>query len=130
TGLRLRALSSNPAELALRGHNVRGLRLLAFGLSGALCSGAALVASWDMGFDPHSGLSPVLLGVVASVLGGRRSFWGPVLGMLLLGLVRVGVLIGVSARWQDPGAFILLAIGLYGRPNGILGGTGRAGGTP
>jgi len=130
SGLRLRALASNPAELALRGHNVRRLRLLAFGVSGALCSGAALVASWDMGFDPHSGLSPVLLGIVAAILGGRQSFWGPALGMLVIGLARVGVLVGVSARWQDPAVFLLLALGLYCRPNGILTTATRDGGAP
>lgn len=129
-GLQLRALASNPTELAIRGHNVKRLRLLAFGISGALCSAAALVAAWDTGFDPHAGLSPVLLAIVASVLGGRLSFWGPAVGMILLGLVRVGVLVGVSARWQDPATFLLLALGLYCRPNGLMGATTRSGGAP
>jgi branched-subunit amino acid ABC-type transport system permease component len=48
--------------------------------------------------------------------------------MLVLGLVRVGVLVGVSARWQDPAVFLLLALGLYCRPNGILAPATRDGG--
>ncbi len=130
SGLRLRALAANPTELALRGHNVRRLRLMAFGISGALCAVGSLVAAWDMGFDPHAGRSPVLLGICAAALGGRQSFWGPALGMLALGLVRVAAVLGVSARWQDPAVFLMLAVGLYCRPNGILASGTRARGGP
>ena len=120
-GLRFRALADNPTELALCGYNVNHYRLLAFAVSGALGGAAALMTAYDVGFDPHGGLHRLLLAVVAVIIGGRASFLGPVLGGLLLGILRAQVVWHFSARWQDVFAFLLLAAFLYVRPNGICG---------
>lgn len=124
-GLQFRALADNPKELALRGYNIRRLRRVAFGMSGVLCSGSALLVSYDIGFDPHGGLVALLLAVVAVIIGGRESFLGPVLGGVLLGLVRSEVVWFLSARWQEAVTFLLLALFLFIRPNGLLGQKGR-----
>ncbi len=124
-GLQFRAVADNPKELALRGYNIRRLRLVAFGMSGILCSGSALLVSYDIGFDPHGGLIALLLAIVAVIIGGRESFLGPVLGGILLGLVRSEVIWFLSARWQEGVTFLLLALFLLIRPNGLLGRKGR-----
>lgn len=124
-GLQFRALADNPKELALRGYNIHRLRTIAFGLSGLLGAIAALLVSYDIGFDPNGGLSAVLLAVVAVIIGGRQSFFGAVLGGILLGVVRSEVVWVLSARWQEAVTFALLALFLYVRPNGILGGKVR-----
>ncbi len=118
-GLRFRALADNPVEFALRGYNVDAYRLMAFGLSGLLGGVAALLLAYDVGFDPHGGLPMLLLAVVAVIIGGRGSFVGPVLGGLLLGIMRSQVVWHLSARWQDVVTFVVLAMFLYVRPNGI-----------
>ena len=120
-GLQFRALADNPTELALRGYNVRRLRLLAFGVSGLLGAVSALLTAYDLGFDPHVGLSALLLAVVAVIIGGRQSFVGSVLGGLLLGVVRSEVVWFLSARWEEAVTFGLLALFLYVRPNGLVG---------
>jgi branched-chain amino acid transport system permease protein len=120
-GLQFRALADNPDELALRGYNIRRLRLLAFGVSGLLGAVSALLTAYDIGFDPHVGLSALLLAVVAVIIGGRQSFVGPVVGGILLGVVRSEVVWFLSARWQEAVTFGLLALFLYVRPNGIFG---------
>jgi branched-chain amino acid transport system permease protein len=124
-GLQFRALADNPTEFALRGYNVRRLRLMVFGISGIFCSGSALLVSYDIGFDPHGGLVALLLAVVAVIIGGRLSFMGPVVGGILLGLVRSEVVWFLSARWQEAITFLLLALFLFVRPNGIFGRKGR-----
>lgn len=124
-GLRFRALADNPTQLSLHGYNVRWLRLSAFGVSGLLCAGASLAVANDLGFDPNIGLSAVLLAVVAQIIGGRSSWFGPVLGGILLGLIRSEVAWLLSASWQDPVAYLLLGIFLVGRPEGLLGRGGR-----
>jgi branched-chain amino acid transport system permease protein len=124
-GLQFRALADNQKELALRGYNVRRLRLLAFGLSGLLCSASSLLVSYDVGFDPHGGLAALLIAVVAGIIGGRESFLGPVLGGVLLGLVRSETGWFLSTRWQDGVTFLLLGLFLFARPYGILGRKGR-----
>jgi branched-chain amino acid transport system permease protein len=120
-GLQFRALADNPIELALRGYNIDRMRLLAFGMSGLLCGASALSIAYDVGFDPHVGLQYALLAAVAVIIGGRSSFVGPLLGGLILGILRSQVVWFMSARWQDAVTFVLLAIFLFLRPHGILG---------
>jgi branched-chain amino acid transport system permease protein len=120
-GLQFRALADNSAEMALKGYNVSRLRIVAFGLSGFLASVAALIVAFDLGFNPHGGLSALLLAVVSVIIGGRHSFIGPFVGGLLLGILRSEVVWFLSARWQDAVPFLLLAAFLLLRPNGLIG---------
>jgi branched-chain amino acid transport system permease protein len=120
-GLRLRALADNPVQFALLGYNVNFHRLLAFSLAGLFAAASALVSAYDIGFDPNVGLQAVLLAVVATIIGGQNSFAGPILGSLLLGLIRAQVVWHWSARWQEAVTFGLLAFTLLFRPQGLLG---------
>lgn len=119
-GLRLRALADNPTQFMLIGKSSRAHRLLAFALGGFFASASSLVTAVDIGFDPYVGLHAVLLAVVAVIIGGQSSFPGPVLGALLLGLIRVQVVWYSSASWQEAATFLLLAIFLLFKPQGIL----------
>lgn len=120
-GLQFRAMADNPIQLALHGYNVKRLRLLAFAISGFLGAISALCMANDVGFDPQGGLPVLLLAVVAVIIGGSSSFLAPILGGILLGIVRAVAVWHLSARWQDAVAFVLLATFLLFRPQGILG---------
>lgn len=120
-GLRFRAMADNPIQLALFGYNIRRLRMLAFGMAGFLGAVSSLAVAYDVGFDPHGGLPVLLLAVVAMIIGGNTSFLAPVLGGLLLGLTRATIVWHLSASWQDAVTFLLLALFLLFRPQGILG---------
>ncbi len=120
-GLELRALADNPILVALLGRNIRALRRWVFGLSGALVAVVALGQAWDVGFDPHVGLNTVLLGMVAMIIGGSTTFVGPLIGGILLGILRSQVVWYGSARWEDAATFVLLALFLFLRPQGIFG---------
>ncbi len=124
-GLRMRALADNPIQFSLYGHKVSAYRFFAFGLAGALAAIAAIITSYDLGFDVHTGLHALLLAVVAVIVGGRSTFIGPLVGGLLLGLVRSQVVWHLSARWQEAVSFGLLAVVLVLLPNGLLGGRQR-----
>lgn len=119
-GLRLRALADNPVQFALFGYSVTTHRLLAFALSGFFAAASSLVTANDIGFDPYIGLHAVLLAIVAVMIGGQSSFLGPVLGALLLGVIRAQVVWYYSARWQEAATFLLLAVFLLFRPQGLL----------
>ena len=120
-GLRLRTLADNPNMLALFGYDVLRHRVFAFMMSGIFGSAAALVAAYDVGFEPQAGLHAILLAVVAVIIGGRASFFGPVVGALLLGFLRAEVVWYFSARWEEAASFGLLAIFLLVRPDGLFG---------
>lgn len=120
-GLHLRAMSDNPTEFALRGFNLYTYRLVVFCLAAFLAASASLLSAYDVGFDPHGGLHILLLAIVAVIIGGKDSFWGPIIGGLMLGILRSLVVWQLSARWQDVATFALLALFLYVRPNGVCG---------
>ena len=120
-GLEFRALANNEIEFALRGYDVQAVRRIGFAVSGLLCSISSLLTAYDIGFDPHGGLSALLLAVVAVIIGGRPSFFGPVLGALLLGIIRGEVTWFFSSRWEEAITFLLLAAFLFLRPQGLIG---------
>ena len=120
TGLQFRALADNPNEIAVRGYNITKLRMIAFGLSGVITAIGAILVAREIGFHPHSGLDTLLLAVVAAIIGGQSSFVGPIIGGLLLGIVRSEVVWYMSAQWQDGVTFLMLAVFLLLRPQGIV----------
>lgn len=124
-GLQFRALSDNANEVALRGYNIQRLRLLAFGISGLLCAGGAIAFSYDRGFSPYGGMTAILLAVVAMIVGGRQTFLGPVIGGLVLGILREETAYLFAARWQELFTFLLLALFILVRPSGLIGNKGR-----
>jgi branched-chain amino acid transport system permease protein len=119
-GIRYRALSDNPTEFALLGFNIHAYRLGAFCLSGLLVGMAALLTANDVGFEPYGGLHALLLAIVAVIIGGKGSFFGPVAGGFMLGILRTCVVYCWSARWQDVITFLLLAVFLYVLPQGLF----------
>lgn len=124
-GIKFRALSDNPTELALRGYNIKKLRLFAFGLSGFLTAVGSLLSAYETGFDPQMGINVFLLAVVATIIGGQKFFIGSIIGGILIGIIRSQVVWHFSAKWQDAFTFLILVIFLYLRPYGITGSKAR-----
>lgn len=127
-GLQFRALASNAPLLATLGRDIRALRRGVFGISAALVALMAVVKARDVGFDPNVGMGTVLLGVVATIVGGRFSFLGAAAAGLLLGVLRAQVAWLAGARWEDASTFALLAAFLLLAPGGlrsVSGGTSR-----
>lgn len=124
-GLRLRALADNPNQMALLGYNTDRLYLVVFGIAGVFASVAGMLSALDFGFSPHVGMPIFLLAVAATVIGGKNTFAGPVLGGFILGFVRVLSVRMVSAQWQDAITFVVLALFLFFCSNGLLGGKSR-----
>jgi len=120
-GLQFRAMADNPTLLSLLGRNVRSLRRLVFIASAAMASLAAMASAYDVGFDPHGGLQAVLIGMVATIVGGRGSFAGAAIAGLLLGIIRSQVVWYSSARWEEAATFLILALILFSRPQGLFG---------
>ena len=119
-GLKLRGLMQNPTEMAILGYSTASFRLLAFALSGFFISVASLVNAYDLGYDPRGGLSAIILAIAALIVGGRDTFFGPIVGGLLLGVLR-SLAIWFSPKWQDSITFVVLAAFLLFAPTGMLG---------
>jgi len=121
TGTKLIALSDNPIQLSLMGFPINHLRLLAFGLSGFFTGLASILIATDVGFDPLSGFRMVLLAIIATIIGGRSSFVGPIVGGVILGVIRSQVVWYASAQWEEAVSSLILVFFLFLRPQGIMG---------
>lgn len=103
------------------GTNIAGYRLAAFTLSGGVAAvSGALYAPWAQIVTPDAGhwihsTQPML----AALLGGAQSFWGPVVGTILFTGINYSTrtLIGLSEIVI--GAILLVIV--LGAPDGVLG---------
>lgn len=124
-GIKFMALSDNPVQLSLMGYDISRMRLLVFGMSGIFTVMASLLMAMDIGFDPYGGFKMVLLAIVATIIGGKGSFVGPVIGGVLLGIIRSQIVWQTSAKWEDAVSFLILVLFLFFRPQGLMGEKGR-----
>jgi len=123
-GIALRAAAEDFDAARLMG--VRSDRVIrgAFVLSGALAGVAAVFWLMRSGqADPSAGLTPMLKGVLAAIIGGLGSLGGAVVGGLALGvaevLLRAWLPEGIAGL-VDGFVFLLIALLFVVRPQGLV----------
>jgi branched-chain amino acid transport system permease protein len=102
------------------GVNLTRLRLLVFGLGASLSAIAGVVLTPIWGLRPHVGVDVVIPAFLIIVLGGIGSFWGAVIGGILVGLT-VGIVGALAPEWSLMSMYILLIIVITFRTRGLLG---------
>jgi branched-chain amino acid transport system permease protein len=120
-GLQFLAMSDNPKLLSLLGRNVRYLRRMVFAVSSMIAAAASLLVANISGYGPLSGLSMVLTGLVATIVGGRDSLKGVVIAGICLGIIRGQVAWFASSQWEEAVTLIFLTAVLFLRPQGLFG---------
>jgi branched-chain amino acid transport system permease protein len=120
-GLIARALRDDEDLITVLGVNIRRLRLLLFALSAVFAAVGGILISYDVGMDPYVGMTMLLNGVVALIIGGMGRFGAPILGGFVIGIMQALTVWAFSARWQDAVTFTLLILFLLFRPQGLLG---------
>jgi branched-chain amino acid transport system permease protein len=130
-GLAMRAAAENFEMARLLGVRADRVIALSFGISGALAAAVGVLLVMQTGqVSPTMGLTPVLVGFVAVVIGGFGRMLGAVAGGLLLGMV--SSLLGAYlpddlVPFRDAIVFSLPVAILIFRPHGLLGSpTGEA----
>ena len=91
-----------------------------FFIGSAIAGLAGIMVGFDTGIEPTMGLSLLLKGVIASIIGGIGNVYGGVLGAFLLGFIENFGIWKISGEWKDAIAFAVLIIFLLFRPQGIL----------
>lgn len=131
TGLAMRAAAENFEMARLLGVGADRVIAVAFAISGALAAAVGVLIVMQTGqVSPTMGLTPVLVGFVAVVIGGFGRMVGAVVGGLLLGAL--ASLLGAYlpdglVPFRDAIVFTFPVLILIFRPHGLLGGEiGRA----
>jgi branched-chain amino acid transport system permease protein len=123
-GIQMRAAAEDFETARLMGVRANRVIAAAFVLSGLLAGAAAVLLVGQTGaVSPTTGLPPLLIGLVAVVIGGLGSLPGAVLGAYILGAVSVALQAGlpVDARpFRDAFLFAVVILILIARPQGIL----------
>jgi branched-chain amino acid transport system permease protein len=123
-GRRMRAVGQDIELSFALGIPVDRLIGASFAVGYAMAAMAGVVAAANVDLTPTMGMRPMMMGMVAMIIGGN-SLWGTVAGAVLLAVAQhVGVL-WLSTQWQDAIAFILMLAVLLVRPTGIFGSVSR-----
>ena len=126
TGLTMRAAAENFDMARLLGVRANRVIAISFAISGALAAAVGVLIVMQTGqVSPTMGLTPVLVGFVAVVIGGFGRIFGAVIGGLLLGIL--SSLLGVYlpdglVPFRDAIVFTVPVLILIFRPHGMLGG--------
>lgn len=123
-GMRMRASAENFKAAQFCGVDANRVIATAFVLSGSLAALAALLlVSQTGGLTTTMGVTPVLFGFTAAVVGGMGSLPGSVLGGYLLGAASTMLDIALAADvapFRDAFLFGLVLVVLFFKPNGLL----------
>jgi branched-subunit amino acid ABC-type transport system permease component len=120
-GKSVKAISDDEEVSRIVGINTNMVIGIVFFIGSALAGLAGILAGYDTGLEPTMGMSLLLKGVIASIIGGIGNVYGGVLGAFLLGFVENFGIWKISGEWKDAIAFGLLIIFLLFRPQGIFG---------
>jgi branched-chain amino acid transport system permease protein len=126
TGLAMRAAAENFEMARLLGVRADRVVAIAFAISGVLAAVVGILLVLQTGqVSPTMGLTPVLVGFVAVVIGGFGRMFGAVIGGLLLGAL--SSLLGTYlpdalVPFRDAIVFTVPVVILIFRPHGLLGG--------
>jgi branched-chain amino acid transport system permease protein len=119
-GKAIKAVSDDEEVSKIVGINTNTIIAAVFFIGSAIAGLAGILVGFDTGIEPTMGLSLLLKGVIASIIGGIGNIYGGVLGAFLLGFVENFGIWKISGEWKDAIAFGLLIIFLLFRPQGIL----------
>ena len=116
----VRATADNRDVVRLMGVNPGRVYNVVMGLALALASVAGMLLAMRASFTPYSGVERLLIAFEVVVLGGLGTFWGAMVGGIILGVAEL-----VGLRF-DPNAgplyaHLLFLTGVLLRPNGLFG---------
>jgi len=131
-GAAMNAVRDDPIRAEALGVSVRSVRIWAFVLAGAFAGLAGALMAQHQGLVTPEMLAWGLSGevIVMCLIGGMRSFWGPVIGAILLVLVKHFLLDATSAPdfWVGLALLVIVLVvpgGLLSLPKKIAGAVQR-----
>jgi branched-chain amino acid transport system permease protein len=123
-GIRIRAGTLDLDTVSVLGVNVRVLRNLNFGLGIYLAGLAGVLAAGMLGLSPTIGDQLIMPSFVAIIVGGLGSLPGTLAGGLLIG-VAAGLTAVYFPTAQEAVIYVMMALVLMIKPNGLFGDAGR-----
>lgn len=120
-GLAVRVTASNEQTARLMGVPTSMVTMGAWAIAAALGTLAALMLAPAITVNVSMMDNVQTNALIACVLGGFQTFYGPVIGAYLIGITKNVLIYYVSSTWGEPLLFTLILLFIVIRPNGIIG---------
>lgn len=120
-GLAITATSQNRVAAQLMGVNVDRVYLTVMAVSAGLAAVGGVLLSSFYFLSPTMGLTALLKALVVTIFGGLGSVKGTVVAAFAIGITEAAVSLQYGVKWSLPVLFVLLAVVLLFRPNGLFG---------
>nr|WP_193570076.1 branched-chain amino acid ABC transporter permease [Halorussus sp. JP-T4] len=119
-GLVVRAGTRDAEMVQLLGIKITRPYLMVFGVGAALAGVAGVVGGPLYAVNPNIGTEVLVPAFLVVVIGGVGSITGAVIGGILIGET-LAILVAVAPQWSQVGIYVLAAVVLLARPQGLLG---------
>ncbi len=119
-GKTVQAVGDDSQVARIVGINTERVVGYVFFIGSALAGLAGALVGLDPGLVPTIGMSLLLKGVVAAIVGGIGSTTGAFLGAFILGAVENLAVWVIPGEWKDAVAFVVLIAFLLWRPRGLV----------
>ncbi len=119
-GMVIKAGVSDSEMIGALGKNLPKVRTLVYSIGSIFAGIAGVLLAPLQGVKPDMGLAVIMPAFVVIVVGGVGSFWGTIIGSILVGLA-VTLVVMVAPRMSDLAMFALMAIIILKRPRGLMG---------
>ncbi len=119
-GKAIKAIGDDEEVSKIVGINTGKIIGWVFFIGSAIGGLAGILIGFDTGIEPTMGLSLLLKGVIACIIGGIGNVYGGVIGAFLLAFIENFGIWQISGEWKDAIAFGVLILFLLFRPQGIL----------
>lgn len=120
-GLAVRVTASNEQTARLMGVPTRTVTMGAWAVAAALGTLSALMLAPAITVNVSMMDNVQINALIAGVLGGFQTFYGPVIGAYIIGLSKNMLSYYISSTWGDAILYTLILVFIVFRPNGIIG---------
>ena len=117
------AVSNNPVLSECSGINKERIINFVFFYGSSVAAIAGILSALDTNMTPTMGFYPLMMSVIAVIIGGIGSIPGIALGSLLLGFTTNFASWFLPSQWQNAIAFIIMLAFLWFYPQGFFGKT-------
>jgi len=120
-GLAVRTTASNDVVARMMGVPTRKVTMAAWAIAAGLGVIAGVMNAPTTTVTPNLMDSVQLNALIACVLGGFQTFYGPVLGAYIIGIVKNLFVYYISSVWGDQLLYISILVFIVFRPHGLIG---------
>lgn len=120
-GLAVRTTASNDVVARMMGVPTKKVTMAAWAIAAGLGVIAGVMNAPTTTVTPNLMDSVQLNALIACVLGGFQTFYGPVLGAYIIGIVKNLFVYYISSVWGDQLLYISILIFIVFRPHGLIG---------